>query len=113
MFKCLSFYLDHQTGSISSILLQLFIKCQFLEFGLANTTPGEEVAALFKTYLHRCDGTLLGGGDSLLHGTHVSGQSGLVTHSRGDTTQQGRHLRGQTPILQSASSQPFIKKKKK
>lgn len=43
-------------------------------------------------YLHRCDWTLLGSGDSLLHGTHVSGQSGLVTHGRGDTTQQGRHL---------------------
>merc|ERR1711936_560336 len=28
-----------------------------------------------------------------LHGTHVSGQSGLVTDSRGDTTEQGRHLR--------------------
>ena len=44
-------------------------------------------------YLHRCDGSLLGGGDTLLHGTHVSGQSGLVTDSRGDTTEQGRHLR--------------------
>merc|ERR1711884_334056 len=42
--------------------------------------------------LHRCDGSLLGGGDTLLHGTHVSGQSGLVTDSRGDTTEQGRHL---------------------
>merc|ERR1719474_1855641 len=43
--------------------------------------------------LHRCDGSLLGSGDTLLHGTHVSGQSGLVTDSRGDTTEQGRHLR--------------------
>merc|ERR1712112_817542 len=43
--------------------------------------------------LHRCDGSLLGGGDALLHGTHVSGQSGLVTDSGGDTTEQGRHLR--------------------
>ena len=42
--------------------------------------------------LHGGDGSLLGGGDSLLHATHVSGQGGLVTHSRGDTTQQGRHL---------------------
>merc|ERR1712055_1098109 len=42
--------------------------------------------------LHRCDGSLLGGGDTLLHGTHVSGQGGLVTDSRGDTTEQGRHL---------------------
>ena len=42
--------------------------------------------------LHGSDGTLLGGGDTLLHATHVSGQGGLVTHSRGDTTKQGRHL---------------------
>ena len=42
--------------------------------------------------LDRGDGALLGGGDSLLHATHVSGQSGLVTHSRGNTTQQSRHL---------------------
>merc|ERR1719471_767971 len=42
--------------------------------------------------LHRCDGSLLGGGDTLLHGAHVSGQSGLVTDSRGDTTEEGRHL---------------------
>ena len=45
------------------------------------------------SYLHGSDGSLLGGGDSLLHGTHVSGQRGLVTDSGGDTTQQGRHLR--------------------
>merc|ERR550519_1823500 len=43
--------------------------------------------------LHGGDGSLLGGGDTLLHGTHVSGQGGLVTDSRGDTTEQGRHLR--------------------
>ena len=43
-------------------------------------------------YLDRGDGSLLGGGDSLLHATHVSGQGGLVTHSGGDTTQQSRHL---------------------
>merc|ERR1719474_2630697 len=43
--------------------------------------------------LHRCDGSLLGGGDTLLHGTHVSGQGGLVTDSGGNTTEQGRHLR--------------------
>merc|ERR1719230_1595958 len=42
--------------------------------------------------LYRCEGSLLGGGDTLLHGTHVSGQSGLVTDSRGDTTEEGRHL---------------------
>ena len=38
------------------------------------------------------DGTLGGGGDTLLHNTHIDGQSGLVTDSRGDTTEQGRHL---------------------
>lgn len=38
------------------------------------------------------NGTLLGGGNTLLHTTHVDGQSGLVTDSGGDTTQQGRHL---------------------
>ena len=42
--------------------------------------------------LHGCDGSGLGGGDSLLHATHVSGQGGLVTDSRWNTAQQGRHL---------------------
>ena len=42
--------------------------------------------------LYGCDGSLFGGGNTLLHATHVSGQSGLVTDSRGDTTQKGRHL---------------------
>uniref|UniRef100_A0A1B0CLT7 Uncharacterized protein n=1 Tax=Lutzomyia longipalpis TaxID=7200 RepID=A0A1B0CLT7_LUTLO len=46
-----------------------------------------------KTNLHGCDGALLGCGNTFLHATHVSGQGWLVTHSRGDTTQQGRHLR--------------------
>ena len=50
--------------------------------------------------LHRGDGALGGGGDTLLHGTHVSGQRGLVTYSRGDTTQQGRHLGGIATIEQ-------------
>lgn len=39
------------------------------------------------------NGTLLSGGDTLLHDTHVNGQSGLVTDGGGDTTQQGGHLR--------------------
>merc|ERR1712024_147851 len=43
--------------------------------------------------LDRGNGTLLGGGDSLLHATHVSGQGRLVTHSRRNTTQQSGHLR--------------------
>lgn len=45
------------------------------------------------TNLYRCDGAFLCGGDSLLHGTHVGSQGWLITHSRGDTTQQSRHLR--------------------
>merc|ERR1719225_1282077 len=44
------------------------------------------------TGLDRSDGSLLGGGDSLLHASHVSGQGWLVTHSGGDTTKQSRHL---------------------
>merc|ERR1719384_1977694 len=43
--------------------------------------------------LDRGDGALLGGGDSLLHTTHVSGQGRLVTHGRWDTTKQSRHFR--------------------
>jgi hypothetical protein len=38
------------------------------------------------------DRTLLGGGDTLLHDTHVDSQGRLVTDGRGDTTQKGRHL---------------------
>merc|ERR1719159_2340717 len=43
--------------------------------------------------LHGCDGTLVRGGNTLLHTTHVDSQSWLVTDSRWDTTKQGRHLR--------------------
>ncbi len=42
--------------------------------------------------LDRGDGALLGGGDALLEGTQIGSEGGLVTHSRGDTTEQGRHL---------------------
>jgi hypothetical protein len=38
------------------------------------------------------DGTLLGGGDTLLHETHVDGKGGLVTDGRWDTSEKGRHL---------------------
>lgn len=38
------------------------------------------------------NGTLLGGGNTLLHTTHVDGEGGLVTDGRGNTTQQGGHL---------------------
>lgn len=49
------------------------------ELGLILSTILREDG--LKPHLHRCNGTLLGGGDSLLHGTHVSGQGGLVPHS--------------------------------
>jgi peptide chain release factor 1 len=42
--------------------------------------------------LHGGNGTLLGGGDTLLHTTHIGGESGLVTDGRGDTTKKSRHL---------------------
>ena len=45
------------------------------------------------SYLHRCDGTLFGGGNTFLHGTHVSGQGGLVTDSGWNTTEKGRYFR--------------------
>jgi peptide chain release factor 1 len=38
------------------------------------------------------NGTLGGGGNTLLHTTHVDGESGLVTDGRGNTTEKGRHL---------------------
>ena len=43
--------------------------------------------------LDRGNGALLGGGDPLLHATHVSGQGWLVAHSRWNTTQQSGHFR--------------------
>ena len=43
--------------------------------------------------LHGGDGTLLGGGDTFLHETHVDGESGLVTDGRWDTTKQEQTLR--------------------
>ena len=52
--------------------------------------------------LHRGERALGSGGDTLLHATHVGSQGRLVTHSRGDTTQQGRHLR--TSLKQSKCS---------
>lgn len=38
------------------------------------------------------NGTLLGGGNTLLHTTHVDSEGGLVTDSRGNTAEKGRHL---------------------
>ena len=43
--------------------------------------------------LHRGDRALLGGGNTLLHGTHVRRKRGLVTDSRRNTTKQSRGLR--------------------
>ncbi len=51
--------------------------------------------------LDRGDGSLLGCSDPLLHAPHVGSESGLVTNSRGNTTQQGRHLR---PSLENKST---------
>jgi peptide chain release factor 1 len=39
------------------------------------------------------NGTLGGGGNTLLHDTHVDGEGGLVTDSRGNTTEKSGHLR--------------------
>ena len=44
-------------------------------------------------YLYGGDGSLLGGSDPLLHASHVGGEGWLVTHSGGDTPEEGRHLR--------------------
>lgn len=61
------------------------------------------------------NGTLGGGGDTLLHDTHVDGESGLVTDSGGDTTEKSGHLRtglGETEnvvnclLLESAAKSP-------
>mmetsp|Transcript_19812 Transcript_19812/g.50669 ORF Transcript_19812/g.50669 Transcript_19812/m.50669 type:complete len:478 (-) Transcript_19812:230-1663(-) len=43
--------------------------------------------------LHGSDGTLLGGGDTLLESTKIGGKSGLVTDSGRNTSEKGRHLR--------------------
>jgi peptide chain release factor 1 len=43
--------------------------------------------------LHRGNRTNTGGGNTLLQETHISGQSGLVTDSRRNTSKKGRHLR--------------------
>ena len=38
------------------------------------------------------DGTLLGGSDTFLHATHISGEGRLVTDGGGDTTKEGGDL---------------------
>jgi hypothetical protein len=39
------------------------------------------------------NGSLGGGGDTLLHDTHIDGEGGLVTDSGGNTSEKRRHLR--------------------
>jgi hypothetical protein len=43
--------------------------------------------------LHRSDRSSLGGGNSLLEGTEIGSESGLISDSGGDTAEEGRHLR--------------------
>jgi hypothetical protein len=43
--------------------------------------------------LDRSDRSLLGGGDSLLHTSHVGGEGGLVSDGGGDSTEKSRNLR--------------------
>mmetsp|Transcript_8345 Transcript_8345/g.16061 ORF Transcript_8345/g.16061 Transcript_8345/m.16061 type:complete len:394 (+) Transcript_8345:943-2124(+) len=43
--------------------------------------------------LDRGNGTLGGGGNTLLETTEIGGEGGLVTDSGGNTTEKGRHLR--------------------
>ena len=43
-------------------------------------------------HLHGSNGSLSGGGDSLLHAAHVGGQSGLVTDGGRNTSEQGGHF---------------------
>mmetsp|Transcript_32120 Transcript_32120/g.39833 ORF Transcript_32120/g.39833 Transcript_32120/m.39833 type:complete len:335 (-) Transcript_32120:156-1160(-) len=43
--------------------------------------------------LHGGNGSGSGGSNTLLKGTHIGGEGGLVADSGGDTAEQGRHLR--------------------
>lgn len=43
--------------------------------------------------LHGGNGTLLGGGNTLLEGTEIGSEGGLISDGRGNTTEEGRHLR--------------------
>ena len=58
-----------------------------------TTLKYKHPSSLFINYLHGSDRTLSGGGNSLLHATHVSGQSGLVTDGGRNTTEQSGHFR--------------------
>lgn len=51
-----------------------------------------QVVSRYIDSLDRGDRSLLGGGNSFLHATHVSGQGWLVSYGGGDTTQQGGYF---------------------
>lgn len=56
---------------------------------------GSRISQIVSGHVDGLDGsdrTLLGGGDTFLHTTHIGGEGGLVTDSGGDTTEEGRHL---------------------
>lgn len=53
------------------------------------------IGEIIGRHVHSLDGgngPLGGGGDSLLEGTEIGGQGGLVSHSGGDTSEKGGHL---------------------
>lgn len=75
----------HITLLVQYIKVTIPLSVQYIK----NTTP----------YLYWCDGSFLGCSNSFLHGTHVGGQGWLVTYSWGDTTQQGRHLQLDIPVI--------------
>ena len=52
-----------------------------------------QIVSRYIDSLDRGNRSLGSGGNTLLHATHVSGQSWLVTDSRWDTTEQSRHFR--------------------
>ena len=51
-----------------------------------------QVVSRYIDSLDRSNRSLLGGGNSFLHATHVSGQGWLVSYSGGNTTQQGGYF---------------------
>jgi hypothetical protein len=56
---------------------------------------GSGIGQIVSGYVDGLDGgngSLRGGGNTFLHETHVDGQSGLVTDSKGNATKKGRHL---------------------
>ena len=51
-----------------------------------------QVVSRYIDSLDRSNRSLLGGGNSFLHATHVSGQGWLVSYGGGNTTQQGGYF---------------------